>query len=180
MGKRILSIFFACIEALATVAGVVVIAFSDVSYSYNIRPAKLAYHGQTSFDHAIVDKDGNEYPAGTVFDVKYLYKDGRMEITYDSNPIYTDEYSHEFFVSEAINTDELCEALVQLLIKEEENIVADSVLPIIICFTVFIALFAFFIYVNNRIEKISGRIIALIVFSANGIIFSTLLVKLTL
>ena len=172
MGKRILSIFFACIEALATVAAVVVFAFSGVSYSCRIRPGSFPYHGQTSFDHAIVDKDGIEYPAGTVFEVEYLCKDGQMEITYDSKTVYTDEYSRTFLVSEATNTDELCEALVQLLIKEELNIVADSVLPTIICFAVFIALFALFIHMNNNIKKLSGRIIALIVISVNGIIFA--------
>ena len=174
MGKRILSIFFACIEALATVAAVVVFVFSITDFlDYcEIGPSIMPYHGQTSFDHTIVDKDGKEYPAGTVFDVTYLFSDGRMHIDCNSQTVNVIEYDNNYYISDASNSDELYEALKQLKAEEKQAIVKELALPAVIILVVFFALFAFFLFINNKIKSIFWKIIALIAISTNGIILA--------
>ena len=112
MGKRISNIFIACIEALAAVGvvAILVFAFSSFHSSCEKRSDRFPYQGQTSFDHAIVDTLGIEYPAGTVFEVTELFKDGRMSLTHDSKNVYGENDSN-FDISEASNSDELNEAL---------------------------------------------------------------------
>ena len=174
MGKRILSIFFACIEALATVAAVVVFVFSITDFlDYcEIGPSIMPYHGQTSFDHTIVDKDGKEYPAGTVFDVTYLFSDGRMHIDCNSQTVNVIEYDNNYYISDASNSDELYEALKQLKAEEKQAIAKELALPAVIILVVFFALFAFFLFINNKIKSIFWKIIALIAISTNGIILA--------
>ena len=176
MGKRILSILFAAIEAVAAVASVVVITFeaSTFRYSCDMRAMSFPYQGQTSFNHDIVDENGKEYPAGTVFNITSLIKDGRMVIAYDSESVYSPESSRRYDISDATNSDELYEALDHLIAEENHYLVKKAIVPAIISIIVFIALFALFIHMNNNIKKLSGQIISLIIFTANGIIVAML------
>nr|MCR4766491.1 hypothetical protein [Saccharofermentans sp.] len=168
MRKKILSVIFAFIEAIAAVAVVVIIAFADLENSRYDRPSRLYYQGQTSFDHTIVDSDGNEYPAGTVFEVRYLNKSGGMGIEYDSKFV-RDEYYRYFNISDASNSDELNEALNQFVANEKQLLFKESIKPTAICLVVFIVNFVIFIIVNNNIKTLSWQIATLIIISIIGI-----------
>ena len=168
MRKKILSVIFAFIEAIAAVAVVAIIAFADLENSRYDRPSRLYYQGQTSFDHAIVDSDGNEYPAGTVFEVCYLNKSGGMGIVYDSKYV-RDEYYRYFNISDASNSDELNEALNQFVANEKQLLFKESIKPTAICLVVFIVNFVIFIIVNNNIKTLSWQIATLIIISIIGI-----------
>lgn len=168
MGKKILSVIFAFIEAIAAVAVVVIMAFADLENSRYDRPSRLYYQGQTSFDHTIVDSDGNEYPAGTVFEVRYLNKSGGMGIEYNSKFV-RDEYYRYFNISDASNSDELNEALNQFVANEKQLLFKESIKPTAICLVVFIVNFVIFIIVNNNIKTLSWQIATLIIISIIGI-----------
>ena len=170
MGKRILIILMSSIEALSLASIVAMIAFSTFIYTCDFRNPIFHYHGQTSFDHTIVDSDGNEYPAGTVFEVPYLFRGGYMRIEYNSNYIF-DENNSSYHISEAANSDELYEALDQFLKEDDQDLAASAVLPAIITIAVFAGLLAFFTFINKKM-KIVGRIIVLVVVCTIGISFT--------
>lgn len=167
MWKKVLIVLLACLEALAAASVVVIIAFSDFMYSCEHQFPTLSYQGQTSFDHVIVDGDGTEYPAGTVFDVTALFRNGQMQIYYDTKNISTGS-PYTCDISEALNSAELYAALDQLVQKEKMDLVASSVMPSVISLSVYVSLFAFFIHMNKKL-KIAGRIILMAIVSANGI-----------
>ena len=170
MGKRISNIFIACIEALAAVGvvAILVFAFSSFHSSCEKRSDRFPYQGQTSFDHAIVDTLGIEYPAGTVFEVTELFKDGRMSLTHDYKNVYGENDS-TFDISEASNSDELNEALNQFVANEKKMIFKDAIIPATISMVVFIGLFAMFINANNKLEKLYERILVLITILVIGL-----------
>ena len=170
MGKKILIILMSSIEALSLASIVAMIAFSTFIYTCDFRNPIFHYHGQTSFDHTIVDSDGNEYPAGTVFEVPYLFRGGYMRIEYNSNYIF-DENNSSYHISEAANSDELYEALDQFLKEDDQDLAASAVLPAIITIAVFTGLLALFIFINKKM-KIVGRIIVLVVVCTIGISFT--------
>ena len=174
MGKRISNIFIACIEALAAVAVVAVFAFelSGFNDACAYRSSRFYYQGQTSFDHAIVDSNGNEYPAGTVFEARTLYKDRHMDIFYDSKIVYKSEFDLNFDISDASNSDELNEALNQFVANEKQLLFKEAIKPAAFSMVVFIGLFVIFIIVNNNIKTLSWQIATLIIISISGMLFA--------
>lgn len=100
--KNKLKIFLFSILEGIIVAAMVLIATGPIDDYCN--SMFIEYEGKTSFDHAVTDYDGTEYPAGTEFEIEFLSRYGEMWLI---DPATGRSLTTHFRTDETVDKDEL-------------------------------------------------------------------------
>lgn len=151
--SRGLVIFLSLMEALAIAALFGVVAFQVfVRYQRmaNADVSRYEYQGTASFDYAITEHNGKEYPAGTVFKVDGFNEWGTMTLmTEDGERVYA---SPAFY--NAKNSEELTKAFEAARDEAIRGLYLQDIRVI-----VFAAIVCFFSYMTfaNMNGKLEGR-----------------------